>query len=149
MLPKLVMFNCRSNNEQLRNPKKMYVMDNGMRNAVSYRFSEDLGRLAENAVYWRLVAQEGDVFYYKKRGEVDFIVRRGMEIANLIQVSMLGREEGKAWQRETDALAEAMEDLKVGEGMIITDSREEILSVPEGTIRMVPLWKWLTYSEIT
>ncbi len=136
-------------NEQLRNPKKMYVIDNGMRNSVSYRFSEDLGRLAENAVYWRLMAQEGDVFYYKKRGEVDFIVRRGVEIANLIQVSMLGREEGKAWQRETDALAEAMEDLKVGEGMIITDSREEILSVPEGTIRMVPLWKWLTYSEIT
>jgi len=39
--------------------------------------------------------------------------------------------------------------VKVGEGMIITDSREEIISVPGGKIRMVPLWKWLTYSEVT
>ena len=129
--------------EQLRNPRKIYVMDNGLRNAVSYRFSEDLGRLAENAVYWRLVGQEGDIFYYKNRGEVDFLVRKGMQVTDLIQVSMIGEEAEPALRRELDALAEAMQDLKIDEGTIITESREEILEIPQGTIRMVPLWKWL------
>ena len=131
-------------NEQLRNPKKIYVMDNGLRNAVSYRFSEDLGRLAENAVYWRLIGQEGDIFYYKNRGEVDFLVRKGMQVTNLIQVSMIGEEEEPVLRRELDALADAMQDLKIDEGMIITESREGILEIPQGKIRMVPLWKWLT-----
>ena len=131
-------------NEQLRNPKKIYVMDNGLRNAVSYRFSEDLGRLAENAVYWRLLGQEGDIFYYKNRGEVDFLVRKGMQVTNLIQVSMIGEEEEPVLRRELDALADAMQDLKIDEGMIITESREGILEIPQGKIRMVPLWKWLT-----
>ena len=131
-------------NEQLRNPKKIYVMDNGLRNAVSYRFSEDLGRLAENAVYWRLIAQEGDIFYYKNRGEVDFLVRKGMQVTNLIQVSMIGEEEEPVLRRELDALADAMQDLKIDEGMIITESREGILEIPQGKIRIVPLWKWLT-----
>ena len=130
-------------NEQLRNPKKIYVMDNGLRNAVSYRFSEDLGRLAENAVYWRLIAQEGDIFYYKNRGEVDFLVRKGMQVTNLIQVSMIGEEEEPVLRRELDALADAMQDLKIDEGMIITESREGILEIPQGKIRFVPLWKWL------
>ena len=128
--------------QQLRNPKKLYVMDNGLRNAVSYRFSEDLGRLAENAVYWRLASQEGDIFYYKNRGEVDFLVRKGMQVTNLIQVSMIGEEAEPALRRELDALAEAMQDLKIEEGTIITESREETLEIPQGKIRMVPLWKW-------
>ncbi|MEI6452808.1 MAG: ATP-binding protein, partial [Actinomycetes bacterium] len=129
--------------EQLRNPRKVYVMDNGLRNAVSYRFSEDLGRLAENAVYWRLAGQEGDIFYYKNRGEVDFLVRKGMQVTDLIQVSMIGEEEEPALRRELDALAEAMQDLKIEEGTIITESREETLEIPQGMIQMIPLWKWL------
>lgn len=131
-------------NEQLRNPKKIYVMDNGLRNAVSYRFSEDLGRLAENAVYWRLIRQEGDIFYYKNRGEVDFLVRNGMQVTNLIQVSMIGEQDEPALRRELETLADAMQDMEIDEGMIITEGREEILEVPQGKIRMVPLWKWLT-----
>ena len=131
--------------EQLRNPKKIYVMDNGMRNAVSYRFSEDLGRLAENAVYGQLIRQEGDIFYYKNRGEVDFLVRNGIQVTNLIQVSMIGEEEGPTLRREQDALADAMQDLGILEGLIITESREETLEIPQGTLRMVPLWKWLLY----
>ena len=110
---------------------------------MSYRSSEDLGRLAENAVYWRLVGQEGDIFYYKNRGEVDFLVRKGMQVTDLIQVSMIGEEAEPALRRELDALAEAMQDLKIDEGTIITEGREEVLEIPQGRIRMVPLWKWL------
>ncbi len=31
-------------------PSKIYCIDNGIRNAVSFKFSEDYGKLAENAV---------------------------------------------------------------------------------------------------
>lgn len=36
------------------NPRKVYTLDNGLRNAVSFRFSPDEGRLAENLVHGQL-----------------------------------------------------------------------------------------------
>ncbi|MCG7850830.1 MAG: ATP-binding protein, partial [ANME-2 cluster archaeon] len=39
---------------QSANLKKIYCIDTGLRNAVSFKFSEDIGRLAENAVFVEL-----------------------------------------------------------------------------------------------
>lgn len=128
--------------EQLRNPKKVYAIDPGIRNAVSYRFSEDLGRLAENVVYLSLLRQEREVYYHKERGEVDFLVREGMRTAALVQVCVAGEGEG-AWGRELQALEEAMVSLGLQEGLLITDDREEEITLETGVVRAVPLWKWL------
>ncbi|MCD4808342.1 MAG: ATP-binding protein, partial [Methanosarcinales archaeon] len=60
------------------NPKKIYCIDTGLRNAVSFKFSEDRGRLAENAVFVELKRRKKEVFYWKSdAGEVDFIVKDG------------------------------------------------------------------------
>ena len=60
---------------QSRNNKKIYCIDNGLRNAVSFKFSEDEGRLAENLVFVELMRREREVYYWKGNGEVDFVVR--------------------------------------------------------------------------
>lgn len=129
--------------EQLRNPKKIYAVDTGLRNAVSYRFSEDLGRVAENVVYLSLVRQDKDIYYYKNRGEVDFLVRQGVRTSELMQVCMAGPEDEPAMKREILSLAEAMTSTKIPEGIIITDDRDEIIELQPGKIKCIPLWKWL------
>ncbi|MGM0510750.1 MAG: DUF4143 domain-containing protein [Thermoplasmatota archaeon] len=40
--------------KQQINPKKIYCIDNGIRNSVGFKFSRDLGRLYENTVFLEL-----------------------------------------------------------------------------------------------
>jgi len=54
---------------------KMYVLDNGLINAVSIRYSRNLGQMFENSVLIRLFEQFDDVSYWAElKSEVDFIV---------------------------------------------------------------------------
>jgi len=128
--------------EQLRNPKKVYAIDPGMRNAVSYRFSQDMGRIAENIVFLTLLQQEKEVYYFKEHGEVDFLARKGMSPESLIQVCMAD-EECTAWEREMRSLDDALQATELKRGLMITENREEIIPVKSGEIRAVPFWKWL------
>jgi hypothetical protein len=38
-----------------KNPRKVYCIDTGIRNAVSFRFAEDLGKLLENLVFMKFL----------------------------------------------------------------------------------------------
>ncbi len=69
-----------------RNNKKVYCIDNGLWNAVSFRFSEDEGRLAENLVFIDLKKQSSEVCW-KKQGEVDFVVKNRDRSPSTINVS--------------------------------------------------------------
>ncbi|NIQ06342.1 MAG: ATP-binding protein, partial [Candidatus Korarchaeota archaeon] len=40
--------------KQQVNPKKIYCVDNGLRNVTGFRFSRDIGRLYENTVFLHL-----------------------------------------------------------------------------------------------
>ena len=62
-----------------RNPKKICIADNGLRNATVFSFSKDSGRLAENLVCQESVRRGFGVFYWKGRQEVDFVARRREE----------------------------------------------------------------------
>lgn len=129
--------------EQLRNPKKVYAVDTGLRNAVSYRFSEDLGRIAENMVFLTLLREDKDIYYYKNNGEIDFLVRKGVDIENLVQVCMTSIENTKAIERELNSIEEGMSGCKISNGIIITEDWEENIKCKKGMVTAVPLWKWL------
>ena len=60
---------------QFKQNKKAYYIDTGLRNAVSLRFSEDIGRLAENAVFIELKRRGKEVYYWKNKAgkEIDFL----------------------------------------------------------------------------
>lgn len=129
--------------EQLRNPKKIYTIDTGLRNSVSYRFSEDLGRIAENIIFTSLAGEGREIYYYKNSGEIDFVVREGAQINELIQVSMISAEDEKAREREIQSLEDGMKNLNVNKGVLITNDWEENLKIQAGRISAVPIWKWL------
>lgn len=129
---------------QFKQNKKAYSIDTGLRNAVAFSASEDLGRLAENAVYAELRRRGRDIYYWKNAAgrSVDFLVRDGLRVKNLIQVC-LNPSNPKTKSREVRGLAEAMAEFKLNEGVVITEDSEMEEEVGNGKIRFVPLWKWL------
>jgi len=122
------------------NPKKIYTIDNGLRNAVSFRFSQDEGRLVENLVFQYLKRLGFDVYYWKKKGEVDFVIKENNKLTaiNVSYGSIID-------DREIDGLL-GFRDVHKGfvkNLLIITKDLEKT----ENGIRYIPLWKWLVGEE--
>lgn len=131
-----------SKKEQIQNPKKAYCIDTGLRNAVGFVFSDDSGRLMENVVFLELKRRKKEIFYWKGKGEVDFVTKDGLRKLGLLQVCYDVENESTK-KREVGALVEAMEDLRLKEGLVITADYEHEERVGGKKIRYAPLWKWL------
>ncbi len=123
--------------KQQVNPRKVYCIDNGLRNAVSFMFSKDEGRLAENLVFLELKRRNKEPYYWKNKGEVDFIVKDRDSSLTAINVSYTDEID----ERETKALLEFADEFspKVKELILLTKDLEKT----EGRIKIIPLWKWL------
>ncbi|MFH1638487.1 MAG: ATP-binding protein [Candidatus Woesearchaeota archaeon] len=130
--------------EQEINPRKVYGIDSGLINIVSFRFSENIGRLFENAVFLSLVRQNSELYYYKGAGECDFIVKQGKKVTRAIQVSYTldGIKE-----REIKGLLGAMEAFKLKTGFVVTEDMAGEEIVDGKKIVYVPLWRWLLESQ--
>lgn len=89
---------------QARDPRKLYVVDTGLRNANTFSASGDIGRLAENAVYVELRRRGGEMYYYSAKGEVDFITVEGNAPTGAIQVCYDNMENAATYNREVRAL---------------------------------------------
>ncbi len=129
---------------QFKQNKKMYCIDTGLRNAVSFRFSDDYGRLAENVVFVELKRRGKDIYYWKDKSgrEVDFLVKEGLRVKEIIQVCW-NLDEQETKNREIKSLLEAMREFKLRAGIIITEDKEGEKTIEKRKIKYVPLWKWL------
>ncbi len=138
--------------EQTKSSKKIYCYDNGFIYAKAFKLSPDTGRLYENIVAVHLKKSEdaggARIFYWKNQQgeEVDFVVRNGIVITELLQVCY-DINEPDTKQREIKALLKAGKELKCKKLVIITSDYEakekaEWFGIKE-KILFVPLWKWL------
>lgn len=136
--------------KQMYKPKKIYCVDHGMMQAVSFRFSRDLGRIYENIVFIELLRQGMEIYYWKDETgkEVDFVVKNWNVPIRLIQVST-DVSDPETLQRERSGLISAMEHFGVEEGTIITEDRFDEETISGKKITFVPLWFWLLKEEIT
>ena len=139
--------------EQISSNKKIYCIDNGFINAKAFKFSQDMGKLYENLVAISLKKLEMNgfinIYYWKnvQQEEVDFIVKEGLKIRELIQVCY-NTTDIKTKERETRALIKASKELKCNNLIVITEDYEKEENIEWfGTKRMIkfiPLWKWLS-----
>ena len=127
--------------KQFVSDKKIYVIDNGMRNAVAFSFSPDSGKMLENLVFLELKRRAKEVYYYKGKKECDFIVREKGKITEAIQVTK--RLEIDNEKRELDGLGEAIERFKLKTGLIITENQAGEKKIGGKKIKIMPVWKWL------
>lgn len=128
--------------KQLANPKKIYAIDTGLANSVSFQFSDNFGRQLENAVFLQLKRLGYEIYYHKNKVECDFIIRQNGKIINAIQVShSIDNESVRS--REINGLQEALLMYDLKSGLIITEDEEETITINELTIQVIPVWKWL------
>lgn len=129
---------------QIYNPSKIFCVDTGLSNSVSFRFSRNLGHLLENVVYLELKRRGSELYYWKssKGREVDFVIRRGPDIVKAIQVSRSLHDE-KTRARELRALLDARVELKVENLMVITEDEEGDIAIDGVSVEIIPAWKWL------
>jgi predicted AAA+ superfamily ATPase len=130
-------------------PKKVYAVDHGLCNFMSFRTSKNAGRVLENVVCIELMRRASynhgtEVYYWKSSSqkEVDFVVRRGAVTEQLIQVCH-DPGDGDTMERETSALLEAGKDLGCRNLTVITDDYKAQKKASGMLISFIPIWEWL------
>ena len=139
--------------EQAAANRKIYCIDNGMITARGVLFSPDTGRLVENlvAVALRKRALDGacELFFWKdaQQREVDFVIKEGRSVTQLIQVCW-DLAAASTREREIRALLRAGAALSCERLLVLTadtDSEEEVEWYGRrGRIRLLPVWRWLS-----
>ncbi|MFV0554651.1 MAG: ATP-binding protein [Mangrovibacterium sp.] len=125
------------------NPK-YYFTDNGILNLFLLDANTSL---LENIVAIHLLrtyGREDAVFFYNKGVEVDFYIP---EAALAIQVCYQLNGGDDTFERETNALIKLSKVLECRQLMIITYDSEEIITIGNKTIEVIPAWKFLLQSS--
>lgn len=140
--------------KQIANPKKIYALDTGLINAVSFAFSENKGRLLENYVFCFLNRIFDEIYYHKKKYECDFVVKskypvnirentklsaNSSRIVLAVQVS-LSLKNLDTKNREIRGLKEAMEDYNLDEGYIVTENEKDTIALDDKIIHIIPAY---------
>lgn len=127
--------------KQFVSAKKIFVIDNGLRNEVVFSVSEDKGRLLENLVFIELKRRGCELYYFKNKKECDFLIKEKNKITAALQVTAHLGDENQ--EREFDGLLEAMRESGLKKGLVLTVDQEKIVARNGKVIEVKPLWKWL------
>ena len=122
---------------------KVYGVDIGLIKAVSFKFSEDRGRILENAVFLHLYNKFDELYYYKtKRGfEVDFLLKELDTVTGLVQVAWR-LSDSSTKEREVRALVDAMKELNLTESTIVTYDETDTIDIDDLRINVIPAWRY-------
>jgi hypothetical protein len=126
------------------NPKKIYCIDHALVTSVSSGLLVNAGHLLENLVFTALRRLSSSVHYWRTRAghEVDFVVQWGDRTRQLVQVCE-SLAAPRTRQRELTSLREAMRELGLESGTIVTRNEEERIEVETGIVNVVPAWRFL------
>lgn len=126
------------------NPKKIYCVDHAMVTAVVSGVMVNSGHLLENLVFAAIRRVTSTLCYYKTGSgrEVDFIFRMPDRGYMLVQVceSMV---DPRTRKREIQSLSEAMSEMKLKNGIVVTRGEDELIRVDSGEIEVMPAWRFL------
>jgi len=135
-----------SHKKSLLSMPKIYINDNGL--ASNLGFFPDIGKLMENLVFLELKKKElegeYEIYYWRdyRQKEVDFVIKEGLKVKQLIQVTYaFARDEID--KREIKSLLKASEELKCKNLFVITWDYENEEKIDRKRIKFIPLWRWL------
>jgi hypothetical protein len=126
------------------NPKKVYCVDHALVTSVASGILVNSGHLLENLAFMALRRLYPVIHYYKTRKglEVDFAVPRRGRAPMLVQVCE-SLAESQTRKREVAAMGEAMDELGLESGTIVTRNAEERIDAGGRTIEAIPMWRFL------
>ena len=127
-------------------PSKVYCIDNGLINLVSFKFIENRGKLFENLVFLELNRSKKEIYYHSDKKECDFILKDKLKISSSIQVTVSIQDE-KTKKRELDGLLDAIKKYDLNEGLILTEDEYNDYEIDGSKIKVRPIWFWLLNKE--
>jgi len=114
----------------------LYAADNGIINAVSYRFWDNKAKLFENFVFNELQKQQFDeITFANNNGECDFVIKKGIEYQGIQVCYELTTENSK---REFGGFATIKDDIKINKKIVITYNQE----TQNKDVTVIPAWKY-------
>jgi uncharacterized protein len=126
------------------NPKKIYCVDHGLVPSIASSILLNSGHLLENLVFSALRRVSDRIFYGRTKSshEVDFVVLQQDRSVWLIQAceSLI---DPRTRNREVASLSEAMAEMDVASGTIVTRAEEEEIKTASGIIKVVAAWRFL------
>jgi predicted AAA+ superfamily ATPase len=126
--------------KQIYTSKKVYAIDSGFINLISFKFSQDIGKLLENVVFLELKRRGLELYYHRDKQECDFIITENERATTAIQVSLTLNNNK---DREFRALLEAMDTYRMDSGLILTEAEEFEENIQGKKVVVKPIWKWL------
>lgn len=123
------------------NQKKIYSIDTGFAQANSLSFRSDKGRLFENMIYLSLRRKFTDLYYFREKGECDFVVKEKDKVTQVVQSCYELNSDNL--QRELNGLKEAMDFFGLQEGIIVTLDQTDSFTDGNKHIRVVSAKDWL------
>ena len=127
--------------QQLNSPRKIYLVDQAFNKVSGLTFTPNKGRNLENLIFIELKRQKKEIYYYSNKNECDFLVKEGNIITKAIQVSYILDESNR--EREINGLIDAMNALKLKEGLIITFEQTEDIKIEDKRIKVIPAYRWI------
>lgn len=125
---------------QMVSPKKVYCIDNGLHMAVTTSASTDTGRRLENMVYGELRRKHKQVYYFNENGsECDFIICQKNVPSQAYQVCYELNRDNET--REINGLLQAMQQLHIDKGYILTANQSDIIIKDGLKIEVLPVWQ--------
>ena len=131
---------CNSVRQEMRNPRKLYAIDNGFRQLFNASLSRDWSKLYKNMTFLHLRRKGPKLYYFKQKQEVDFYTHQNGEL--LVGVSYT-IDEAATFKREVTALMEGMEYFNLKKSFFVTAERDEVVQTEAGEVVVTPMWKWL------
>jgi len=134
-----ILFQIQNFSESINNQtqKKAYTIDQGLSTIISYTLSKDTGRLFETVAFLELRKKYNEIFYYKDKGECDFIIKEKNKITKAYQVCLNINDNNR--EREFRGLTNAIERFKLKKGTIITLNQKENFK----NIEIIPAYEWI------
>lgn len=127
--------------KQIMNSRKVFAVDNAIPNRLGFRFSENKGRLLENAVFIELQRRGCELYYFSEKYECDFLVKENLQITEAIQVT-IGLNADNL-NREIGGLTEAMQSYNIPKGtLIVFDDNNYPVDLPN-EVSVIPVHEWL------
>ena len=125
-----------SQRQRTANQVKCYLFDTGFKQ-LAVNFSANKGKLLENLVAIELRRRGREFFYFRQRGECDFVVVDGGRPVSAIQVCWEINDKNR--KREVGGILDARRELGELEALILShDGSEAVDEIPQ-----MPVWRWL------
>lgn len=123
--------------QDIQKARKIYVVDNGLRNFNIPLIRPDMGQCVENVVYIELLKQTEAVYYWQGKKEIDFVVMNpNLTLYNVSYTDQLNN-------REIEGMIEGLNEFNLEKGFIITKNYADTQIIESKKIEFIPLWAWL------